>query len=149
MSRVSIASVGGRKVYKNNNRNVNLTRSYFKRAVDLLADAMRASAHFEPEKEEPMKLRERFMELYKFCATQAADVFGLEFNPELMSGLMIDNFDPVNGVVVVSFVHTVSRVEARYRLTLFNELAPYATKWPDLLEANGGTTRNRFAWPHV
>jgi hypothetical protein len=149
MTRVSIASVAGRKIYKNNNRNIELTRQYFKRLVDHVCTAIKASANFEPEREEPLKLRERFRDLYEFCAVQATDVFGIEFNPQLMTGLMIDNFDPVNAVVVVSFVQTSGRVEARYRLTFFNEFAPYATKWPDLLEANGGPTRNRYTWPYV
>lgn len=134
----SSAIIAGKKVKRNQLREIDIARKEFRTLVADLVMGMNTSAMFEPENNTPVSgLRKPFDAAYGFCVKYGKIAFEHEFNLETVHGIKF-TYDVANGVVNIDFKQTLSGFEANYTLVVRNRLAPYSTEWTRLLTANGG-----------
>lgn len=148
MSSTAIAPrVGGHKIYKRNNRTIDLDRREYKAFVQAVTSAMSVAATFQPETEHDRdRLRVGMEDAYELCARYARKAFGREeIEAELLSGLQIGGFDFSNGCFTVNFIHSYMNKNINYSLIVQNFMAPYDKNWAELYEKNGGWTKDKTA----
>lgn len=137
--------VGGHKIYKRNNRVLELERREYKLFVQTITSAMSAAAAFSPEVDgDYKKLRSLLDSSYQLCAKYASKAFGREeIQAELLSGLQIGGFDFSNGCFTINFIHSYMNKNINYSLIVHNFMAPYKENWAELYEKNGGWSKDK------
>lgn len=127
-----------RKLGKNNSRTIDLNRGEFQRVAKIVAECLLALADFKPEKSQASELRKTYEPLYNVLKKHAEIAFEREFDTFLMFGATVENIDLVNGMLVISFTHTVEKKDTVYKVSIRNHLAPYSQKWSEMMVKHGG-----------
>ncbi len=126
-----------RKILKNNSRTVHLERGDFYMLARAVSDSILYSASFKPEEMKAEQMRSTLEPLYTRLKKYAELSFQREFDTILMFGVTVEKVDIISGIIELSFIHNVARVNTKYKITFNNYLAPYSEKWSDLLREHG------------